>query len=860
MVFASRWRAWCASAIALALVASGQLATPAQAADTERIRVTVPFEPLSGHGAPIVEVRFANGVVGHFMIDTGAAFCCMTDTFARKLGLKSYMANYQGDELHMGSDHGRQSEAVDVKAMDIGTVTLAKYSFVILKNGEFFRFGETPVDGLLGENVFTDAAMLIDYPHDKLTLFFPGGLSDAEVTALVGSDANRIPLRDYSKNRRLGIGPGSNQFITDLTLTNGEKSYTDELIVDTGASRTSISQLAAARLDLRAVERLGEATMGDGSVFSSVAILPQVSAGDLNLAGLKVSYPGRDRTTFPALLGEDILGFCQVLFDIRKNQMYLKPVLPPVNAAAATTPLAASHVDFTRLRTVASHLPIPLYEVEATAAASASGEDTEALPASARVAVLKRGLKGDESDAKNLDRLGNALWESGDRDSAREAYGKSVVAYRVLVAAHKDDAALLAELSIALTDSGNEAEAETVARQALALAPKSPEAQYALGSALLAQALRKLTGESQTVEVSADHLGAFNELIARLRAHPPTDDDRAAAEQLAQSAAASYDRMIALAPDAPQGYRRRADFRSRRGLGITTTLQTLRGASADPLAALYAPEVIDDIEHAADLDPKNVALSEQAAQMAIEGVIYRNERGIDLREGKTWNSLPASARKGAQKQIDRLRALAMRVDGPRAAHAWEALGVIELNGVEDRDAAVEDFKKALNADPTRTRAAYEYASMLRDDRRYDEITTLLQPLVAAHDSATARLYLCYADAHLENWDNAQKNADAALVLQPESFAANLTVAQINLERIATDPPARLRRAGECLDHAAQAMGGKPSGERAAQYRHARAIYDAMNLTPDRARTLALEALEVNRSDIDAREILGALFP
>src|SRR5205823_6770351 len=87
------------------------------------------------------------------------------------------------------------------------------------------------------------------------------------------------------------------------------------------------------------------------------------------------------------------------------------------------------------------------------------------------ISEIRKQLKGDSSDAERYFRLGELYGKAADTKKADECYEKSAVLFRQQVTARPDDPELLAEFGRALWTVDKNAEAESVLRRAVQIAP-----------------------------------------------------------------------------------------------------------------------------------------------------------------------------------------------------------------------------------------------------------------------------------------------------------------------------------------------------------------------------------------------------
>lgn len=807
---------------------------------------SVSFRPWRGHGGPLVEVRLNDKVSGTFLIDTGASECTMTEKLAAKLGLKARPA-FKSDNV-LSFDGYNQADFVQVKRVQIGSLTYGDAPFIILEERQLFDGGEQPLDGLIGGSLLRQFAVFFDYPRQRIDFFYPTGLSDQAVENLGIRNAHVIPLKPF-QNR-----DDSNLYAVSAQFTNNTRSGKEDLLVDTGAPGTNISQKLAEQLQLSSIRKSAASTMFNGSYFGEVARVQTLRLGDFALPNHLVEYAGRKGSEIPSLIGADVLAYCYVVFDYGQRKLYLKPVLPPLAPGSIDKPIDPNRIDRAGLRQAARLPPIPY---SSSLEASPSEDDVDGP---ARIAVLQKAMKNDATDADRHHRLGRIYRAEKEKAKAQEAFAKAIEGYHAQIAAKPEDPLLLASLSEALTDADRDDEAETAARKAVVLAPGEAKTWIALGWALHARSLWTLTKQNETVALSLDDQKEHQALVAKLLADPPAPVARTRAAELGKQARDCFDKAVALAPQSPEAFQARADFHKDHGQGIVAPLRALQGETVNLWAEVYGPAFVQDMERLGRLNPDNVDVLRTLAFLDVNVPVYRNERFLDFRDQMFWRSLPKKSRQAAEEKMDRLKQLGESKDAAIAARALEALGELLWEVVHDLPQAEATLRKALVLDPSRTRAAHTLAHFLTQQRRSEEIVAFLEPRVQKQDVALDRLLLAKALEKLGRHEQAEAQVQAAVKLRPDSFTPNLALAALMLRRSSDDDSGKalLAQAGASLDKAAKQLGNDPDPDQKIAYTLLRAVHQALGGDPTAAKRQLLRVLEDNNTNTEAREVLAAL--
>lgn len=199
-------------------------------------------------GQPVVQVTLNKTQSAAFMVDTGASFSVLSPEMAKSLNLKPQPATLDDGTPYLWQ--GKQGSEVAVSVVKIGnfSITIDRGFFRILPDRNFMLFPEpnsddTLFDGILGVNVLEHFAVLLDASQHTLGLCVPGNLTLQQVGQAGYTAPYVVPI-----TQRDGFW-----FVTVQLTNNGITQYED-LVLDTGANQTVISDTAAVHLGLRILE------------------------------------------------------------------------------------------------------------------------------------------------------------------------------------------------------------------------------------------------------------------------------------------------------------------------------------------------------------------------------------------------------------------------------------------------------------------------------------------------------------------------------------------------------------------------------------------------------------------------------
>lgn len=169
--------------LARMLVALGVAAGPgaSRAANPEALRTVLEgprsaeldlWRPSPGGTKLYVEAELGDGVRRMFLLDTGAAVSVLTAKAAAELNLRPGAP--EGELVGLGGSVAYSSTVID--SVRLGGFTLHDVSFALGVPGLPDQAGLVTIDGILGNNVWGQFQLAIDYPANVLELHRPGTL------------------------------------------------------------------------------------------------------------------------------------------------------------------------------------------------------------------------------------------------------------------------------------------------------------------------------------------------------------------------------------------------------------------------------------------------------------------------------------------------------------------------------------------------------------------------------------------------------------------------------------------------------------------------------------------------------------
>ena len=800
-----------------------------RAGDPPHRAVAGPFTLSRDGGTPLVEVTFSSGKTGLFVIDTGAYDSVMTPACVKRLGYKQddnplYFRGFSYDGVTL------KLPTVQVHDLRISRLQVSDNTFAVAP-GEIGTENGRPVDGLLGGNLLSRFALLLDYPHRTLSWIYPGTLDDETVAELGLDPKSALGLH---QEEYFGLDFKINHYSTRVPLQNGGQSCTEEMFFDTGAPTCSLSDRTAQRLKLTSDETLPFTFVFQTPDYANRSEVPSLQLGSQVFSNVSVIYPTHAHSYMVPLIGANVLGGCVVLFDFGPHRCFLKPVLPGL-IPGPLPPVNASTVDWERLRNA---------------------------PESLEFSELSQGVLFPESlaglaasgSAQSLAYQGSRLRDSRDEAGAMRAYSQLARLRRAEADAHPDDPVPATQWADALALAGQGEPALAAAEKNAAQWPASPVVLRSLGFVQEARAVFLLLGKpgkTVTDDQTADPPLSFGPKPGK-----PDPAHQAQIAALRQQARESYGRAVALAPQDPIGYNRRARFWLLDRLLLAQMSELgVKGQTPSPESALAAE--LADFRAEARLLPNDpavlrrvVLLDTALPQFHDDGWFRKRLRGTGLEnEIQDGGFLTAKAARA------HLTALSESGDPKTAAPALEALGALQ----EDRDdpAAEATLRKALALDPARPGALASLASLLIADNRLSALGDLLLKQSDRNMTPASCLLLSETLSAVGQTATAEDEARAALKSLPDSPQANMALARLLLARSGDDSSV-LPEAGACLTKAETGLGAFASPDRKAALQTLQAVRQALCGDPAGARTLLLQVVHDRPTCTQAREALYAL--
>ncbi len=259
----------------------------------------IPFEMNRELVAIDVEV---NGVTGKFILDTGASMPVLDSTFAAELGVKP---------VHNTSVNGAGGSSMQ----GVSNTVLFKVGGAEVSNSAVLvdlshLDGSYSIDGIIGADLFKHFVVEIDYDRQLLSLH-------------ESVDAVEVVGEPYDITFKMGQIPALN-----IAFTTKKKLYTDEFLIDTGASLN----LAFNKSYSDKINLLDEVGIGLISSYASLSrtentnhevVINNISLADFDFAEVPTLVSGRDIAGKSGIIGNGLFRRFNQVFDYKNSKMYL---------------------------------------------------------------------------------------------------------------------------------------------------------------------------------------------------------------------------------------------------------------------------------------------------------------------------------------------------------------------------------------------------------------------------------------------------------------------------------------------------------------------------------------------------------
>lgn len=265
-----------------------------------------------------VRATYPDGTRGLFLVDTGANVSLLSRRAVERLGL-DVDENY-GSIIGLGGV-SRMDRAV-LPSLQLGPTLVPDVEVGVGVAGMVEHAGAMPLDGLLGNNVWSRFTLEIDYPADLMVLHRPGTLRTGR---------RATPM----------VFDGSHVFtpIEVRTTVDPKTVHSVVLRVDTGASELSLCGLVAQGLGASWSEGLepvrGLGSSGDLPAFRDLQPTRRLELAGVRLGGRRLDHVDSARWMsfgsdggcpdgLRGLAGHALLAGSRVLFDFEAGRLELK--------------------------------------------------------------------------------------------------------------------------------------------------------------------------------------------------------------------------------------------------------------------------------------------------------------------------------------------------------------------------------------------------------------------------------------------------------------------------------------------------------------------------------------------------------
>jgi tetratricopeptide (TPR) repeat protein len=322
------------SLLLVSSVAEAQSDLRPPAGGSDRVPVDI-LRPTASYPRIFVQVEMPDGKLGLFMVDTGADVSVLSKSTAERLGLDiqerySRIAGLSGESwmdravipwIGLGADEQAIVHDIEV-AVDVRGMTDSVHFM--------------PLDGLLGNNVWSNFILDIDYPKNEMMLHAPDTLAKTR----------KKTKGLWKVKAKRGVAPmvfdGNHVFSPITVVTDSTPPTTETFVtqVDTGAGELTVCAGTGAPFEqahtqgLESIRGIGASeTLPPHRFLEKTRRVPldRVILGgqrfDVGGSARWLLYEERDSLTCPsgmrALLGHEYLRRHRVIFDYNNGRLAL---------------------------------------------------------------------------------------------------------------------------------------------------------------------------------------------------------------------------------------------------------------------------------------------------------------------------------------------------------------------------------------------------------------------------------------------------------------------------------------------------------------------------------------------------------
>lgn len=321
-----------------ALIFAGFL-LPAAAKDCPALTLlnTLPLEPVGDDAAMLVSVR-VQGVPEKMLLDTGGLFSQLSQDVVKQLNLDERDSEITLIDV-AGNPFGKKTR---VSKFEFGRMAAGPVEFQVAPPG----FPGDGIAGIFAPNLFLRDDIDLDFADRKMNYFSPDHC-EGQIQYWPAPAVAAVPFRMIENHIQVKV------------IVDGKPL---DAIIDTGASRTAMSQEIAQRVFGLAPESPGMTLVGNvagdatlkryGYVFASLSfegvavsnphmfIIPDVVAkgADNGLkTGSNVKRWSDDVKLPPVIIGMNVLKKLHLYIAFKEGKLYITPASVPAAIASPTS-------------------------------------------------------------------------------------------------------------------------------------------------------------------------------------------------------------------------------------------------------------------------------------------------------------------------------------------------------------------------------------------------------------------------------------------------------------------------------------------------------------------------------------------